>query len=806
MLYPSNIEEKLGFHRIKEYLKDHCEGELGVRNVETLRFSTNFDQVEQLTSQTDEFLKILNSADSFPGGEYYNINKYLAKAAKIDAYLLEEEFHEMKLSLTKVEQMLKFLKKNSEQYSNLSLITIGIYLNPQIVYAIENVIDERGKMRNTASDLLLEIRNELHKLEFKVRNKLENILKNLIKDNYSNDDATVTIRNGRLVVPVRAEFKRAVSGFIHDESASGQTSFIEPSQVVEINNDIRDLIYKEKREIVRILMGLTDLIRPEISNLKKCNEFLGLIDFIRAKARFARDLEAVKPELSNKPVIDWHNARHPLLYLSHKKLNKEIVPLDIRLASDVRILVISGPNAGGKSVCLQTVGLLQYMWQCGLLVPLSEGSVMGIFSQLFIDIGDEQSLENDLSTYSSHLINMKIFINKATPRTLFLIDEFGAGTEPQFGGAIAESILDELRKQKVMGIITTHYTNLKKFAENHPNIANGAMRFDIKNMEPLFVLDMGKPGSSFALEIARKIGLPDNILNQAKKFVGATHVRFERLITELEQEKREFEKQKREVEKKENELKKLISEYESLKDYIESQQDKLVREAGQKASELIRQANREIEKTIRTIKEKKADREVTRKTRQSLEHFHNRLKKEIDTKKPEKKARPVDHETGPDKGPIREQDYVKVKDSGAYGIVMNMRGNQAEIAIGDLKSNVKLSRLEKVPREEYKNNVIGKSGSSPAKGSVDLSDKRKTFSPTIDLRGMRAEEALNILNSYLDDALLLNMKDLRIMHGKGEGILRKVIREFLNEVDYVDSFKEEHVEHGGAGVTLVELK
>jgi DNA mismatch repair protein MutS2 len=802
-LYPASLEEKIGFNRIKTLIKEHCEGELGTTFVDKIQFTSNFERINQLVSQTDEFQKILTSGNSFPGGEYFNIRKYLVKASKIDAFLLEEEFHELKLSLLKAELILKFFKKHAADYTNLSLLTVGIYLNPQINYEINRVIDERGKIRNTASDLLLDIRNQLQKLEFRVRARLENILKQYMTNGYSNDDATITIRNGRLVLPVRAEFKRVVGGFIHDESSTGQTAFIEPSQVVEINNDIRDLIYKEKREITRILIALTDLVRPEISNLDKCNELLGTIDFIRAKARLAVDLDAILPEIFPKTLIDWKEARHPLLYLSHIKSGKEVVPLNIHLTQGTHILVISGPNAGGKSVCLQTVGLLQYMIQCGLLVPVAEGSKMGIFTQLFIDIGDEQSLENDLSTYSSHLINMKYFLKYATAKTLVLIDEFGTGTEPQFGGAIAEAILEDMRRQKVTGVITTHYSNLKKYAENKEGVVNGAMRFDINRMEPLFMLDIGKPGSSFALEIAGKIGLDQKIIEQAKKNIGTTHVKFERLIAELEEEKREFEKQKRTLEEKEKELKELVDEYESMKKYLDARKDQLIREAKNQAEDLIRQANKEIEKTIRIIQEKKAEKEITRKVRKDLKEFQNRLESK-DQKKPEPKPNKVAPKAV--QGPIKENDYVRIRNSNTYGITLDIKGNSARLAIGDLKTTVDLSRLIKISAEEYKRQTDSGLRAGIQTRGLNLAEKQKSFSSTLDVRGKRADEALIILANYLDDAVLLGMKELRILHGKGDGILRDVIRNYLREVPFIENFQDEHADRGGAGITLVTLK
>jgi DNA mismatch repair protein MutS2 len=803
MLYPSNIEQKLGFDKIKNAIKEKCNGESGQFYVDKIKFSSDFELIKKLLKQTDEFVRILLSGESFPHGEYYNLRKHLVKASKIDAHLAEDELHELKMTLSKAEDILKFFKKNNEKYLHLSLLTVGVYLNPQILFKIDKVIDERGAIRNTASDDLLKIRNKLQELEFKIRSKLERVLKKFIKDGYSNEDVNITIRNGRLVVPVRAEFKRVVGGFIHDESASGQTAFIEPASLVELNNDIRDLYHQEKREIIRILIALTDLIRPEIDNLKRCYEFVGMIGFIQAKALSAIDLGAILPEIDSSAVINWVQARHPLLYLSHQQSGKVVVPLDIAVTHHNRILVISGPNAGGKSVCLQTVGLIQYMMQCGLLVPMAEKSKMGIFSRLFIDIGDEQSLENDLSTYSSHLLNMNYFLNFASRNTLFLIDEFGTGTEPQFGGAIAEAILDNLTTKKSYGVITTHYTNLKKYAEKTEGVINGAMRFDIGRMEPLYELQIGKPGSSFALEIAGKIGLPDEIIQLAKKGIGTSHVNFERLLGELEEEKKEYESQKGELQEKEKKLKKLKQEYESLKTWLEDNKYKILKEAQREANDIISKANKEIEKTIRLIKEEKADKEKTRAIRKNLEEFKEKIK--IQERKVQQ---PKIEETTISivQGKIGNGDFVRIKNQDTMGQVMQIKGNIAEVAIGDLKSNIKISRLEKISSKSFKGNTGQRQAAATRLIAEDINEKLKHFNNTLDLRGKRAEEALNALRHYIDEALLLGKNEIRILHGKGDGILREVIRTYLSHVDFISNIRDEDIERGGAGVSIVRIK
>lgn len=803
MLYPSNIEEKLGFDKIKNAIREKCNGEFGRSQVDKLKFSSDFELIKGLLQQTDEYVKIIQSGEPYPRGAYYNISRHLVKASKIDAYLTEEEFHELKLTLTKAENLLRFLKKNHDRYTDLSLLTVGVYLNPQILHRINQVIDEKGAIRNTASNELITIRDKLQELEFRIRGKLERILKKFVKEGYSNDDVNITIRNGRLVIPVRAEFKRVVGGFIHDESASGQTAFIEPSSMVELNNDIRDLFHKEKREIFRILAALTDLIRPEVDNLRKCYEFAGIMDFIQAKALYTIELEGVLPVISKIPEIDWCRARHPLLFLSHKKSGKIIVPLDINLNQQQKILVISGPNAGGKSVCLQTVGLIQYMFQCGLMVPLTEKSKMGIFSSLFIDIGDEQSLENDLSTYSSHLLNMNHFLDLATKRTLFLIDEFGTGTEPQFGGAIAEAILEGLRRKKCYGVITTHYTNLKKYAEKTDGVVNGAMRFDLERMEPLFELQIGIPGSSFALEIARKIGLPEDIIRQAKRGIGTSHVNFERLLGELEQEKHDFKTRKKKLEEKEMETESLLNEYRSLKAFLEDHKNSILNEARQEANDLLASANREIEKTIRMIKEAEADKEKTRLVRKELEKFKEKIRNQ-GSLKPKRKIKPDHIPVLP--GRIDNGDYVKIKAQKTVGQVLQVKGDYAEVAIGDLKSKLKLSRLEKISRKDYTEISGNRSVDKTRLLSVDLNEKMTSFKSTLDLRGKRVEEAVHILEQFLDEALLLGKHEIRVLHGKGDGILRQAIRTHLSSSEFIDQIHDEDVEKGGAGVSVVHLK
>ncbi len=654
-------------------------------------------------------------------------------------------------------------------------------------------------MRNNASRELQDIRRTMLGEQSRLRKVLDQIMRQARQQGYTADDASVTIRGGRMVIPIQAEYKRRIKGFVHDESATGQTVYLEPAEVLDINNEIRDLEYRERREITKILTLLTDELRPHLKELRYAYQFLGMMDFIRAKARLAQQLEAVCPKLEKKRLVDWQDARHPLLYLSHKSQNKPVVPLTIELRSDQRILVISGPNAGGKSICLKTVALVQYMLQCGLLVPMDERSTAGIFQNIFIDIGDEQSLENDLSTYSSHLTNMNYFVKMADQKTLILIDEFGTGTEPQFGGAIAEAILSDLNQKKVFGVITTHYSNLKEFADRADGIVNGAMRFDTDELEPLYQLEIGKPGSSFALEIARKIGLQSSILNQAKELVGVEHVQYEKMLSELENEKNKYEQLTENLAAKEKRISTTTQEYEELRAHLKNERKRILAEAKQEASQLLQNTNQKIENTIRTIKERSAEKESTRQARQELEEWKEQVKPKPAEIKPQQKKTKIAKEDGP----IQKGDAVRVKENGAIGEVLSLRNNQAEILIGSLKSNVKLNRLEKVAKQSLKK--LQKSITSTSTRSIDLNEKRAEFSSSLDLRGKRAEEVIPQLENWVDEAAMFGAGELRIIHGKGNGVLREIVRNYLKTHPSVSRFQEEHIERGGAGVTLAYL-
>lgn len=801
MLYPQNIEQKLGFDRIREELRQNCISSLGQAFVDKIRFSESYSLIDKLVRQTEEMKRILEQGNGFPSQNYIDIAPYLEKA-KIEGILLSTEvFFDIKLTLTTIRQCLDLLNsESSENFPLLKEFAQNIIVEPKLVREIERVIDERGRVRDNASPELAQIRKKLIAEQATVRSRLDAIFRNAKSNGWVSDDVSLTIRNGRMVIPVAAEHKRRLKGFVHDASSTGQTVFIEPAEIFESNNEIRELEYEERREINRILVLLTDVLRPHLPDLLRACHFLGLMDFLRAKARFAQEIKAINPKFEDIQIVDWRNARHPILQLSFQKQGKTVVPLQISLTPKNRILIISGPNAGGKSVSLKTVGLIQYMYQCGLLVPLGEGSSIGLFKNILIDIGDEQSLENDLSTYSSHLTNMKMFLARANKQTLFLIDEFGTGTEPGLGGAIAESILEDLASSGAFGVINTHYTNLKLFANKTQGLINGAMRFDGKNMQPLYELEIGKPGSSFAFEIASKIGLPKSIVEKAKQKLGTQQVNFEKLIKELDIEKTVFAEKNIEVGIKERKLAQQLAEYTALKTSIETDEKKIRNQAKQEAKALIASANQLIEKTIREIKEKKADKESTKVVRAELEKFSDKqLKQETITEQPAPKA-VIELETGE----ITEGSYVRLKSQGALGQVLAVKGKEAEVRIGALKSTIKLNRLEKISAKAYKsatNETI-----SESRSSVDLNEKMQQFSFNLDIRGLRGEEAMVQLDQFMNNALMLGYSELRVVHGKGDGILRTLVRNHLKSYKQVSKMTDEHADRGGAGVTLVSIK
>ncbi|TDB61172.1 endonuclease MutS2 [Arundinibacter roseus] len=802
MLYPKNLEQKLGFDRLREWLREACVSSLGRAFVDKIRFSDNFGLVDKLVRQTAEMRQIMQIGQDFPSQNYLDATPYVQRAAIEGTMLMLDEFFDLKVSLATIRQCLRFFEdQEADAYPLLGEYAKTIRVERTVTDAIDRIIDERGHIRDNASPELIQIRRRLISEQVSVRKRLDSMLRMAKNSGWISEDVSLTVRNGRMVIPIAAEHKRKFKGFVHDESATGQTVFIEPTDVLEANNAIRELEYEERREINRILTRLTDQLRPYVPELLKAYQFLGLMDFLRAKAKLAAEMDAINPPFENKPAVVWHNARHPLLHLTFRKANKSVVPLSIELHPKQRILIISGPNAGGKSVALKTVGLIQYMYQCGLLVPMREDSTMGFFQNIFIDIGDEQSLENDLSTYSSHLTNMRQFVTLATKKTLFLIDEFGTGTEPGLGGAIAEAILEDLTQSGAYGVINTHYTNLKVLADKTDGLVNGAMRFDGEHLEPLYQLEIGRPGSSFAFEIATKIGLPKAIIEKAKQKLGTQQVNFEKLLKELDIERRVFTEKNLEVGIKERKLAQQLAEYTALKTTLENNEKRIVNEAKQKAKLLVSEANQRIETTIREIKESKADREITREARQTLEQFN---KKEL---KPElvEEILPDEVEFEPETGAIVAGSYVRIIGQTAVAEVLSLKGKDAEVRIGDLKSTMKLNRLEKVSNKTYRE-VTGEKKIRTATGGVDLNERHLNFSFNLDIRGKRGEEALGVLDQFMDNALMLGYDELRVVHGKGDGILRTLVRNHLRSYKQVTSMQDEHADRGGAGVTIVKLR
>ncbi len=789
MLYPIDFEVRLGFDHIRKKLTNFCLSGLGASHVDEMQFSANHPEVLRWLKQALEFKHIFEKGENFPSNHYLDARELLKKSSLEGNYLDEPDFLQLAYSLQTILESKSFLIKSKEFYPTLFELTKNVSIDKRIVNQILSVIDDNAQVKDSASHELSRIRKRLRDEQGKVRKLIDQAYRHAISQQWVPEGALPTIREGRLVIPILAEHKRRMKGFILDESATGQTVFMEPTDVLEANNELRDLEHAQKREVIRILKELTNVLRLQLIELEAAFEFLGQLDFIRAKAKLALDLQADMPLLSEQPVIRWIKARHPVLFLTLKG-KREVVPLDVDLSQNERMLLVSGPNAGGKSVCLKTVGILQYMLQCGLLVPASPDSQAGIFKDIFIDIGDQQSIENDLSTYSSHLKNMGFFLEHAGEQSLVLMDELGAGTDPNFGGAIAESILHGLLNRKVWGVATTHYYNLKLFAENHAGIRNAAMRFDEQKLIPLYILDIGKPGSSFALEIAEKTGLPNQTLQEAKELVGKELMGFESLVRTLEKEKNELSERVISLEKQERELKALLSKYDSLTSELESRKKEIIDKAKVQANELLRETNKEIEKTIRHIRENQAERKETLKVRKNLQELSKKIEHQPLIKKEKAIA-----------GVINVGDRVRIIGQDGSGVVLTVKGKNATVQFGDLKSTVAITRLEKVGGKA----VVEVSRKSISTG-FKMHEKQAQFNPTLDIRGKRVEEVLPVLEQFIDNAILLGHGEVKILHGKGEGVLRKVAREQLRKYKQVASVADEHVDRGGDGITVVVLK
>ncbi|MEX2233850.1 MAG: endonuclease MutS2 [Cyclobacteriaceae bacterium] len=788
MIYPHTLEQKLGFDQIRLRLASYCLSAAGGSWVEGMNFSTDAEMVKILLRQTLEFRLILEKNETFPSRHYYDADEWLNKISLEGNYIDADEFIKLALALETILGCKNFLSKGKEIYPELFKLTEPVVITSRLTDLIYQKIDDKAMVRDSASPELGKIRKKLREEQSRLRRLADQLFRNAVAERWVPEGALPTVRDGRVVLPIQAEHKRKIKGFILDESATGQTVFMEPAEMLDANNEIRDLEHAEKREIIAILKMLTAAMREELGSLRQSFQFLSRIDFVRAKAKFALEINGDLPVIGNGPELTWYQAKHPLLYLSLRG-KREVVPLNIELDPVDRLLLVSGPNAGGKSVCLKTVGLLQYMVQCGLLIPLSDRSRVGIFCDIFLDIGDQQSIENDLSTYSSHLRNMTVFLESASEKSLVLLDELGSGTDPNFGGAIAEAVLQELVAKRVWGVATTHYYNLKLFAGQRQGIRNAAMRFDSQHLMPLYILDIGKPGSSFALEIAKKTGLPKNTLTQAEKLVGKDLTGFESMVRKLEKERQELSEKIRRMELQEAELKQSLAKYQTLSSDLETRKKEIIAKAKEEAAGLLKETNREIEKTIRHIRENKAERKETMKVRQNLQALNQRVNQKK-TEKPEKS-----------KTAIREGDRVRIIGQEGSGTVVALKDKTASVQFGEFKSLIHINKLEKVTEAVEK-----EINPRPRASGMNLYEKQAHFNPTLDVRGKRVEEVVPLLERFLDTALLLGHGEIKVLHGKGEGILRKVIREQLRAVKQVATFHDEHVERGGDGITIVILK
>ncbi len=831
MIYPQNFEQKIGFDQIRQLLKDKCLSTLGEERVNEMNFSDHFEEVDELLNQVAEFVRIIQEEDNFPDQFFFDVRPSLKRIRIEGMYMDEQELFDLRRSLETIRDIVRFLQRNDEEesdcpYPSLKKLAGDITVFPQLITKIDGILNKYGKIKDNASTELSRIRRELANTMGSISRSLNSILRNAQSEGYVDKDVAPTMRDGRLVIPVAPGLKRKIKGIVHDESASGKTVFIEPAEVVEANNRIRELEGDERREIIRILTEFSNTLRPSIPEILQSYEFLAEIDFIRAKSHFAIQTNSIKPSLENEQLLDWTMAVHPLLQLSLAKHGKKVVPLDIELNLKQRILIISGPNAGGKSVCLKTVGLLQYVLQCGMLVPMHERSHVGLFGSIFIDIGDEQSIEDDLSTYSSHLTNMKIMMKNCNERSLILIDEFGGGTEPQIGGAIAEAVLKRFNIKGTFGVITTHYQNLKHFAEDHEGVVNGAMLYDRHLMQALFQLQIGNPGSSFAVEIARKIGLPEDVIADASEIVGSEYINADKYLQDIVRDKRYWEGKRQTIRQREKHMEETIARYQAEMEELQKSRKEIIRQAKEEAERLLQESNARIENTIRTIKEAQAEKEKTRLVRQELADFREsidnltskeqedkiarkmeKLKEKQNRKKEKKqngtKEQPAVQQT-PKATPITEGCPVRIKGQSSVGEVLEINGKNAVVAFGSIKTTVKTERLERsnaVPQKQES----AKSSFVSNQTQDSMYEKKLNFKQDIDVRGMRGDEALQAVTYFVDDAILVGMSRVRILHGTGTGILRTLIRQYLQTIPGVRHFADEHIQLGGAGITVVDL-
>ncbi len=857
MIYPDNFESKIGFTEIRKMLRERCLSPLGKEQVEKMAFSSDAEEVNEWLMQVREFRRLMEEVEDFPLQYFYDVRESIVRIRVENTHLEEDELFDLRRSLATIAAMVKILNHSDDDdlpddgwrrekkypYPALHRLSQDVVTFPQLIQRIDQILDKFGKIRDNATPELLQIRRELARTEGSISRTLYAILRSAQSEGVVEKDVTPALRDGRLVIPVNPALKKKISGIVHDESATGKTVFVEPTEVVEANNRVRELEGEERKEIIRILTDFTNKVRPHSQEILDSYRFLAKIDLVQAKQKLADTFKAIEPEVEDRPLIDWMRAVHPLLQLSLEKKQEKVVPLDITLTPEKRILIISGPNAGGKSVCLKTVGLLQYMLQCGLSVPMSERSRTGVFKDIMIDIGDEQSLENDLSTYSSHLLNMKNMMRQASGSTVILIDEFGTGTEPGIGGAIAEAVLDRFCRQGAYGVITTHYQNLKHFADSHEGVANGAMLYDRHEMKALFQLAIGRPGSSFAIEIARKIGLPEEVIQAASEIVGSEYIQSDKYLQDIVRDKRYWENKRQNIHQREKDMEKTISRYESDLEDIEKSRKAILQKAKEEAAELLRESNKRIENAIREIKESQAEKEETRRIRQELDAFKQEVQ-EIDTKEADDKIarkiaqiqqrkerhakrqaekaqnqekaaaalRNAQNKTlAEDKRELKVGDTVRIKGLTTVGKIESITGDTATALFGGMRTKMRLNRLEHASApaesadktEQRKESLAAYGISRETRQTID--SRKANFHQDIDVRGMRGDEALNAVQYFIDDAILVGMPRVRILHGKGNGILRQLIRQYLSSVPNVIHYADEHVQFGGAGITVVDF-
>ena len=865
MIYPNNYEQKVGFAEVRSLLKERCLSTLGKEKVDELAFSTDASEVNEWLEQVREFRRLQDVADDFPLQYFFDVREAIARIRMAGTHLEEAEVFDLRRSLETISKIVAYLNRGGEDeqplYPALHRLADGVATFPAMIRRIDSILDKYGRIKDGATMTLAGIRHELQKTEGSISRTLYTILHSAQREGLVDKDAAPTVRDGRLMIPVAPSLKRRINGIVHDESATGKTVFIEPAEVVEANNRIRELEAEERREIIRILTVFSDEVRPHVKEIIDSYQFLAQIDLIRAKAELAKTTKAIEPKVEARPHIDWIRAIHPLLALSLEKQGKQVVPLDIMLtqaeSSEQKashLLIISGPNAGGKSVCLKTVGLLQYMLQCGLPVPMDERSTCGIFRNIMIDIGDEQSIENDLSTYSSHLMNMKQMMRQADGHTLLLIDEFGGGTEPTIGGAIAEAVLKQFWQKQAFGVITTHYQNLKHFAEDHEGVVNGAMLYDRHEMQALFQLSIGQPGSSFAIEIARKTGIPEEVIRDASEIVGRDYIQSDKYLQDIVRDKRYWEGKRQTIHQHEKSLEGRIQKYESSIEEIEQERKQILRRAKEQAEELLRESNRKIENTIREIREQQAEREATKRIREELDAFKQEVseidakandemierkmrqiqeRKERKQKKREEReneklrAKNEESATAPQNAASAEADSqlsiknsqltrgatVRIKGLTSIGTIESIDGKMATVIFGGMRTKMRLERLEaakeskkEVSKTDERNQQIAGSYAQVSSSTRTAIDNRKlNFHQDLDVRGMRGDEAVNAVTYFIDDAILVGMRRVRILHGTGSGILRQLIRQYLATIPNVTHFRDEHVQFGGAGITVVDL-